>query len=116
MRRIHHPEFFAVDLPRIEKELDSAERLAEFLYCFDKAILEIKFDPADGAPLKMSLAVYRKKKFHAVRRPPHEMRADYRLIYRYEAITDTLFVLGAGKRKPGQSDDIYAILNARTPI
>ncbi|MHB1682967.1 MAG: hypothetical protein ACYCYO_09135 [Bacilli bacterium] len=55
MRRIHHPEFFDVDLPRIEKELDNEERLAEFLYCFDKAILEIKVDPSDGAPLNRSL-------------------------------------------------------------
>lgn len=58
MRWIYHPEFFDVDLPRIEKELGSEERLAEFLYCFDKAILEIKVDPADGAPLKRSLIMF----------------------------------------------------------
>lgn len=112
MKRIHHPEVFDVDIPRIEKELDSAERLAEFLYCYDKAILEIKVVPSDGAPLKRSLAVYRKKKFHTVRRPPHEVRADYRLIYRYEAATDTLFVLGLASVNRANP----AILNARTPI
>lgn len=116
MKRINHPEFFDGDLPRIEKELGSEEQLVEFLHCFDKAILEIEVDPSGGASLERSLAVYRKKKFHSVRRPPQGTRADYRLIYRYEVTTDTLFVLGTGKRMPGQSDDVYAILNARTPI
>lgn len=116
MKRINHPEFFNVDLPRIEKELDSEERLTEFLYCFDTAVLEIKIAPSDGTQLERLLAMYRKKKFHSVRRPPNGERADYRLIYRYDVTADTLFVLGAAKRMPGQSDDIYAILNARKPI
>lgn len=114
MKQINHPEFYEVDLPRLERELGSGERLAELLACLDRAIEEIKAAPPSGSMLERTLDSYRKKKFHSVLRPPHGMRTDYRLIYRCDG--DLLLILGVGKRNPGQPNDIYTILNSRTPI
>ncbi|HHY66479.1 MAG TPA: hypothetical protein GX517_04660 [Alicyclobacillus sp.] len=115
MKRLDHPDFFDVDLPRIEAEMDDDARFEEFLACLDKAILEIMKNPeAEGAPLtRPPLSAYRKKKFHSVRKPPKSTSADFRLVYRYDAETDTLYVLGVGRRKPRDLDDVYRILNIR---
>ncbi|CAB3396047.1 type II toxin-antitoxin system RelE family toxin [Kyrpidia spormannii] len=115
MKRLDHPDFFDVDLPRIEAEMGGEARFEEFLACLDKAILEIMKNPgAQGAQLvRPPLSAYRKKKFNSTRKPPKGVGADFRLIYRYDAETDTLYVLGVGRRKPRDLDDVYRILNER---
>jgi len=118
MSRIDHPDFFDVDLSRIEEEIGDNARFEEFLVCLDKSVLEIMKNPAhEGAPLtRPPLATYRKKRFHSMLRPPQGLSADMRLVYRCDLSTDTLHVLGVGKRHPYQKDDIYALLNTRSPI
>lgn len=119
MNRVDHQYFFDVDLPRIEGEFGDDMVFDEFLDCLDKAVHEIMKDPAnEGASLtRPPLApTYRKKKFHSMRRPPQGKKADMRLVYRCDIATNTLYVFGVGKRLPYKVDDIYEILNPRTPI
>ncbi|MCL6626295.1 hypothetical protein [Alicyclobacillus shizuokensis] len=119
MNRIDHQAFFDTDLPRIEEEMGDDAKFAEFLECLDKAIDEIMRDPAnEGAPLQRPplAPTYRKKKFHSVRRPPRGQKADMRLVYRCDLTANTLYVFGVGKRRPYQDNDIYALLNPRSPI
>ncbi|RIV17187.1 hypothetical protein D2Q93_15815 [Alicyclobacillaceae bacterium I2511] len=119
MRRVDHEKFFDMDLPRIESEFQNEERFVEFLFCLDKAIHEIMRDPAnEGAPLvRPPLApTYRKKKFHSVLTPKHGVKADMRLVYRYDTEHDVLYVFGVGIRKPHASEDVYEILNPRDQI
>lgn len=115
MNHIFHDDFLWKDIPRIQQEMGEAE-FDEFTKCLDKAFEEIERNLPDGAPLERSLAAYRKKKFHSLRRPPQGMRADYRLVYRCDLERNDLILLGVGKRKPGKPDDVYAIITQRTPI
>lgn len=84
------PDFFDVDLPRIEAEMGDGARFEEFLACLDKAILEItRNSHAEGSPLvRPPLSAYRKKKFHSVRKPPKGVSTDFRLVFRYESETE----------------------------
>lgn len=119
MNRVDQQDFFDVDLPSLEAEFEPSVRFDEFLYCLDKAIKEIMKDPAhEGAPLiRPPLApTYRKKKFHAMTRPPHGQKADMRLVYRCDLITGALYVFGVGRWLSHQTNDIYAILDPRNPI
>jgi len=119
MNRIDHRDFFDIDLPRLEAEFGDEEKFVEFLASLDKAVQEIMNAPADeGAPLTRSPlgSTYRKKKFHFMLRSPQGIKTDMRLVYRWDINTNTLHVLGVGKRRPYQSNDIYEILNPRSPI
>jgi mRNA-degrading endonuclease RelE of RelBE toxin-antitoxin system len=118
MNQLDHPDLYSVDLPRLESEFGDEQKFEEFLAAFDKTILQIKKDPAsEGAPLtRPPLATYRKKKFHSQLKPPQGDKADMRLLYRFDPVNNTLYVLGVGKRRPYQSNDIYALLNIRSPI
>lgn len=115
MKQIFHDDFLEEDIPRILEEIgDSAFK--EFFKCLDKTFAEIESNPLNGVPLERSLALYRKKKFHSVLSPVRGMRADYRVAYRCDFERDELIVLGVGRRIPGQPNDIYAILNTRSPV
>ncbi len=118
MRRVDHPEFYSRDLPRLEEEFGNRVAFVECLEAFDKAIREITRNPQEeGAPLERSpLTTYRKKKFHSQLRPSQGAKADMRIVYRVDIEKDTLYVLGLGKRRPLDPDDIYAILNIRSHI
>lgn len=112
MKHIIHPDLLALDLPRIEQEMNDPSAFAEFSKCLDKAIKEIERDPInEGAPLERPpLRNYRKKKFHSLLKPPQKQSADMRLVFRYDVEADELFLLGVGKRKSYQPNDVYAIL------
>ncbi|MHB1628556.1 MAG: type II toxin-antitoxin system RelE/ParE family toxin [Bacilli bacterium] len=115
MKQIFHDDFLGEDIPRILEEIGDST-FKEFSKCLDKTFAEIESNPPNGAPLERSLALYRKKKFHSVLSPSRGMRADYRLVYRCDFEIDELVVLGVGRRNPGQLNDIYTILNTRSPI
>ena len=115
MKRISHPDFFSIDLPRLEEQLGDEARFTECIRCLDQALLELSRDPLhEGVALALPpLTEYRKKKFHSVLRPASGSRADMRLIYRYDSKLDTLYVLGVGKRTPREADDVHHLLNTR---
>lgn len=119
MKRIDHKDFFGIDLPKLEAEFDDQEAFTKCLVSLDRAIREIMKDPTnEGTPLvKPPLApTYRKKKFHSVLAPHQGVRADMRLVYRYDFSQNILYVFGVGKRKPYAPDDIYKVLSPRNQI
>lgn len=118
MNHIIHPYLFSVDFPLIEQELADLIAFKEFALCLDKAIKEIERYPAnEGSPLRRPpLQKYRKKKFHSILKPPVSLRADMRLIFRYDSTNDELLLLGIGRRKPRQSDDVYKLMSKRPQI
>ncbi len=108
MKRLDHPHLYTYDLPYLERVL-GPERFAECLQCIDRAIAVVMRNPShEGAALtRPPLEIYRKKKFHSMLNPPRHVRPDLQVVYRYDATTDTLWVLGIGLRRPHSEDDVY---------
>jgi hypothetical protein len=63
-----------------------------------------------------ALEPYRKKKFHSILQPPQGVKTDMRLVYRCDLQINRMYVLGVGKRKLREIDDVYEILSERDPI
>jgi mRNA-degrading endonuclease YafQ of YafQ-DinJ toxin-antitoxin module len=110
-----HPSFDDIDLPIIEKYFNT-EAFIEFMEVLENEINKLHKYPNENTTKckypRLSTANYRKLKFHSVKKPKKNNKADMRLIYRYIEEKDMLQFLAVGLRHT-EKPNIYDRANNR---
>lgn len=107
-----HRDILSVDFPALQAEFPGRIAWDELETQIIKALAFIADNPLAGAKLKRPpLDAWWKFKFHSSSNPKAGVKADMRIVYRFNE--EVVWILAIRARKPGGLKDVYRIGNLR---